>query len=229
MGTNNSKYSNMNFKYPLFHIQTIMQLIDFFKPDNYNLHKFVATIKKPKIIKAIQEPFYFTLIHYLVFSTIWLDFQEVQQLWYALSWLKIIKNNKLCDTVVLAIKNKDKRNKLFTRLQSNSYIDSTSTTLKRSNTISYIKNNDDYYDYDDENEYNERRHSVSRGSNEFSLLFDELNNNIRLFSRTFYFGDITAIELLDKIKDKKDSLDVHKDFDKSYDFLHIEIKKYFQT
>lgn len=230
MGNLNSK--NEDTKYPSNRIETILSITDYFKPGTYDLHKFVNVIKKPKIIKAIQEPFYFTLIHYLVFSSIWLEFSEVQQLWYAISWLKIIKDDKLCSTVVLGIKSKNNK-PIFSRLKSNTYSNAPAT-LKRKSSISSIRFIEMDSSYSENNigvddDEKSRRYSVNTDSHEFSVMFDLFADSLTSFDSIVYLGSLTALELLEKINSKITHLDVHKDFIKSYTFLKTEMEKYFRN
>jgi len=227
MGNLNSKNDT---KYPINRIETMLSLTDYFKPGSYDLHKFVNVIKKPKIIKNIQEPFYFTLIHYLVFSSIWLEFSQVQQLWYALSWLKIIKNDKLCSTVVLGIKSKTSK-PIFSRLKSNTY-SNTPAKLKRKSSMSSIR----FLEIDSSetdntilDEENSRRYSINTDSNEYSVMFDLFADSLTTFDSIVYLGEMSALELLEKLNSKITHLDVHKDFIKSYKFLKDEMEKYFRN
>jgi hypothetical protein len=203
----------------------MLSLTDYFKPGTYDLHKFVNVIKKPKIIKNIQEPFYFTLIHYLVFASIWLEFSQVQQLWYALSWLKIIKNDKLCSTVVLGIKSKTNK-PIFSRLKSNTY-SNTPAKLKRKSSMSSIRFLEIDSSETDNNivdETNSRRYSIDTDSNEYSVMFDLFADSLTSFDSIVYLGEMTALELLEKLNSKITHLDVHKDFIKSYKFLKDEME-----
>jgi hypothetical protein len=231
MGNLNSK--NDDTKYPSNRIEMILSLTDYFKPGTYDLHKFVSSIKKPKIIKVIQEPFYFTLIHYLVFASIWLEFSEIQQLWYAISWLKIIKDEKLCTTVVLGIKSKNNK-PIFSRLKSNTY-SNTPATLKRKSSISsirFVEMDSSYSENNiggDGNEESSRRYSINTDSHEFSVMFDLFADSLTSFDSIIYLGSLTALELLEKLNSKITHLDVHKDFIKSYKFLKDEMEKYFRN
>lgn len=229
MGNLNSK--NEDTKYPSNRIDTILSITDYFKPASYDLHKFVNVIKKPKIIKAIQEPFYFTLIHYLVFASIWLEFSEVQQLWYAISWLKIIKDEKLCSTVVLGIKSKNNK-PIFSRLKSNTYSNAPAT-LKRKSSMSSIRFIEMDSSYSENNigidHEQSRRYSVNTDSHEFLVMFDLFSDSLTSFDSIVYLGSLTALELLEKINSKITHLDVHKDFIKSYTFLKTEMEKYFRN
>lgn len=228
MGNINSKNETL---YPANKIETILSLTDYFKPSSYDLHKFVNIIKKPKIIKMIQEPFYFTLIHYLVFASIWLEFTQVQQLWYAISWLKLIKNEKLCSTVVLGVKSKNSK-PIFSRLKSNTYTN-TPATLKRKSTLSSIR----FIEIDSsetENNIGEdnsmlRRYSVNTDSSEFTVMFDDVAELLTSFDSIVYLGTLTALELLEKLNSKITHLEVHQDFLKSYKFLKNEMEKYFRN
>jgi hypothetical protein len=227
MGNLNSKNDT---RYPINRIETMLSLTDYFKPGSYDLHKFVNVIKKPKIIKNIQEPFYFTLIHYLVFASIWLEFSQVQQLWYALSWLKIIKNDKLCSTVVLGIKSKTNK-PIFSRLKSNTY-SNTPAKLKRKSSMSSIRFLEIDSSETDNNivdETNSRRYSIDTDSNEYSVMFDLFADSLTTFDSIVYLGEMTALELLEKLNSKITHLDVHKDFIKSYKFLKDEMEKYFRN
>jgi len=227
MGNLNSKNDT---KYPINRIEIMLSLTDYFKPGTYDLHKFVNVIKKPKIIKNIQEPFYFTLIHYLVFASIWLEFSQVQQLWYALSWLKIIKNDKLCSTVVLGIKSKTNK-PIFSRLKSNTY-SNTPAKLKRKSSMSSIRFLEIDSSETDNNivdETNSRRYSIDTDSNEYSVMFDLFADSLTTFDSIVYLGEMTALELLEKLNSKITHLDVHKDFIKSYKFLKDEMEKYFRN
>lgn len=230
MGNLNSK--NEDTKYPISRIETIISITDYFKPCTYDLHKFVNVIKKPKIIRAIQEPFYFTLIHYLVFATIWLDFSEVQQLWYAISWLKIIKDEKLCASVVLGIKSINNK-PIFSRLKSNTYSIAPATLKRKSSmtSIRFIEVDSSCSDNNIGGEDDEklRRYSVNTDSHEFSVMFDLFSDSLTSFDSIIYLGSLTALELLEKINSKITHLHVHKDFIKSYTFLNNEMKKYFRN
>jgi hypothetical protein len=205
-------------------------ITDYFKPASYDLHKFVNVIKKPKIIKAIQEPFYFTLIHYLVFASIWLEFSEVQQLWYAISWLKIIKDKKLCSTVVLGIKSKNNK-PIFSRLKSNTYSNAPATLKRKSSmsSIRFIEMDSSYSENNIGEEEQSRRYSVNTDSHEFLVMFDLFSDSLTSFDSIVYLGSLTALELLEKINSKITHLDVHKDFIKSYTFLKTEMEKYFRN
>jgi hypothetical protein len=227
MGNLNSKNDT---KYPINRIETMLSLTDYFKPGTYDLHKFVNVIKKPKIIKNIQEPFYFTLIHYLVFASIWLEFSQVQQLWYALSWLKIIKNDNLCSTVVLGIKSKTNK-PIFSRLKSNTY-SNTPAKLKRKSSMSsirFLEIDSSETDNTISDEENSRRYSIDTDSNEYSVMFDLFADSLTTFDSIVYLGEMTALELLEKLNSKITHLDVHKDFIKSYKFLKDEMEKYFRN
>ena len=225
MGVHSSK---LELEFPLEQVETILDIVQYFKPNHYDLHKFIQLLKKPKTIKFIQKPFYFTLLHYLVFATIWLDFEQIQQMWYAISWLKLIKNELLCSSVVVGIKSKRKKKPLFSRLRTNSYISSSSNTLKRTKTLSSIRNVN-LYDEDLEiSEDIDSRYSVSTSHNEICVLFDSVNE-LNCFGSVHYFGNITALELLEKINQKAERLDVNKEFKKSYSFLKSELEKYFQS
>jgi hypothetical protein len=229
MGNLNSK--NEDTKYPINRIETIISITDYFKPSTYDLHKFVNVIKKPKIVRTIQEPFYFTLIHYLVFSTIWLDFSEVQQLWYAISWLKIIKDEKLCGSVVLGIKSINNK-PIFSRLKSNTYSIAPATLKRKSSmsSIRFIEMDSSYSDNNiGEDDEKSRRYSVNTDSHEFSVMFDLFSDSLTSFDSIIYLGSLTALELLEKINSKITRLDVHKDFIKCYSFLKTEMEKYFKN
>jgi hypothetical protein len=230
MGNLNSK--NDDTKYPGNRIEMILSLTDYFKPSTYDLHKFVSLIKKPKIIKVIQEPFYFTLIHYLVFASIWLEFSEIQQLWHAISWLKIIKDDELCSTVVLGIKSKNNK-PIFSRLKSNTYSNAPATLKRKSSmsSIRFIEMDSSYYDNNigQEDNENSRRYSINTDSHEFSVMFDLFADSLTSFDSIIYLGSLTALELLEKLNSKITHLDVHKDFIKSYKFLKDEMEKYFRS
>jgi len=118
----------------------ILELTEYFKNDSYNLHKFVNAIKKPKVIKYLQEDFYYTLIHYIVISSLWLDYEKIQQLWYSISWLKIIKDNYTHPTLTLVLKQKDKK-PLLTRLKTSSSNSSVfiKPKLRRSSTMHLLE------------------------------------------------------------------------------------------
>jgi len=227
MGAQSSKLEELEF--PKEQVEVMLDIIQYFKPNNYDLHRFIQLLKKPKTIKFIQKPFYFTLLHYLVLSSIWLDFEQVQQMWYAISWLKLIKNEVMCSSVVVGIKSKRKKKPLFSRLRTNSYIaSSASNTLKRTKTLSSIRNLN-LYDEDLEiAEDIDSRYSISTSHSEICVLFDSINE-LHSFGSVHYFGNVTAIELLEKINDKAERLDVNKEFKKSYSFLKTEIEKYFQS
>lgn len=218
MGTSLSKYSS-DYKYPLYQIEYIMELIEFFKPNNYNLHKFVNLLKKPKTIKIIQEPFYFTLIHYLIFASIWLEYDKVQQLWYALSWLRIIRDDEMCGTICIAIKKKNIK-PLLNRFKTTGNLNVGGAKLKRTNSISMMKN----IDYDD---ITQIKHSVNNENNEYYINFEDLIDDITSFNSVIYVGQLTALELLERIHEKMDRIDVHRDFTKSYTFLKDQLEKYF--
>jgi DNA-binding MltR family transcriptional regulator len=218
MGTSLSKYS-LDYKHPLYQIKYIIELIEFFKPNNYNLHKFVNLLKKPKTVKIIQEPFYFTLIHYLIFSSIWLEYDKIQQLWYALSWLRIIRDDDTCGSVCIAIKRKNTK-PLLNRLKTTGNLNVGGARLKRTNSISMIKN----IDYKD---ITQGRYSINNENNEYYINFENIIDDITSFNFIIYVGQLTALELLEKIYEKMDRINVHRDFIKSYAFLKDQLEKYF--
>lgn len=202
-------------------ISKITELTEYFKQDSYNLHKFVGLIKKPKIIKLLQEEFYFTLIHYIVFSSMWLEYDKVQQLWYSISWLKIIKNSKTHSSLVLSIKQKEKK-PLLKRLTSsiNTGV-SIKPKLRRSSTLHLLDVDDSYYNDDQENEMNIK-------NSEIQILFDKCGSDLINSTCLLILGEMTAIEILQFIKERP-WIDYHIDFDKSYIFLLNEINSYFNT
>jgi len=201
-------------------ISKITELTEYFKQDTYNLHKFVGLIKKPKTIKLLQEEFYFTLIHYIVFSSMWLEYDKVQQLWYSISWLKIIKNSKTHSSLVLSIKQKEKK-PLLKRLTSsiNTGGVSIKPKLRRSSTLHLL-------DVVDNNEDQENEMNIK--NSEIQILFDKSGSDLINSSCLLILGEMTAIEILKFIKERP-WIDYHIDFDKSYIFLLNEINSYFNT
>jgi hypothetical protein len=79
---------------------------------------------------------------------------------------------------------------------------------------------------DDENS---RRYSIDTDSNEYSVMFDLFADSLTTFDSIVYLGEMTALELLEKLNSKITHLDVHKDFIKSYKFLKDEMEKYFRN
>lgn len=199
-------------------ISKITEITDYFKQDSYNLHKFVGIIKKPKTIKLLQEDFYFTLIHYIVISSMWLEYDKVQQLWHSISWLKIIKNVKTHQSLVLAIKQKE-RKPLLKRLTSsiNTGV-SIKPKLRRSSTINLFEI-DEIYDEEKETDIK---------NSEIQILFDKCGSDLINATYLLILGELTALEILKMLKERP-WIDYHIDFDKSYTFLLNEINSYFNT
>ena len=207
----------MDISFTKDRVSKISEIIEYFKTDSYNLHKFVALIKKPKTIKLLQEDFYFTLIHYIVLASMWLEYDKVQQLWHSISWLKIIKNNKTHSTLILAIKEKE-RKPILKRLTSsvNSGM-SIKPKLRRSSTINLLKIEDeDTHDSED----------LEIKNTELQILFNQTSSQMVEYSAILMLGGLTAIDIL-KLLNERPWIDYHVDFDKSYVFLYSEIKSYF--
>lgn len=205
----------MDISFPKDRVSKITEITEYFKTDSYNLHKFVAIIKKPKTIKLLQEDFYFTLIHYIVLASMWLEYDKIQQLWHSVSWLKIIKNNKTHSSLVLGIKQKEKK-PILKRLTSsiNSGV-SIKPKLRRSSTLNLLKlDEDDMYDTSEINE------------SEIQILFNQSSSQLIDYSSILILGGLTAIDILKLLKERP-WIDYHIDFDKSYIFLYNEINSYF--
>jgi len=205
----------MDISLPKDRVSKIIEITEYFKTDAYNLHKFVALIKKPKTIQLLLEDFYFTLIHYIVLASMWLEYDKIQQLWYSISWLKIIKNNKTHSSLVLAIKQKEKK-PILKRLTSsiNSGV-SIKPKLRRSSTFNLLNlEEDDMYDTSEIND------------SEIQILFNQSSSQLIDYSSILILGGLTAIDILKLLKERP-WIDYHIDFDKSYIFLYNEINSYF--
>jgi len=205
----------------------ILELTEYFKNDSYNLHKFVNAIKKPKVIKFLQEDFYYTLIHYIVISSLWLDYEKIQQLWYSISWLKIIKDNYTHPTLTLVLKQKEKK-PLLTRLKTSSSNSSVfiKPKLRRSSTMHLLESineiEDDEYNTEDKN-----TNPDIFSNAEISVLFDQTPQQLTDYSYILLLGNLKALDVL-KILQQNQWIDYHVDFDKSCQFLLNEIKMYFR-
>jgi len=208
-------------------ISKILELTEYFKNDSYNLHKFVNAIKKPKVIKFLQEDFYYTLIHYIVISSLWLDYEKIQQLWYSISWLKIIKDNYTHPTLTLVLKQKEKK-PLLTRLKTSSSNSSVfiKPKLRRSSTMHLLESineiEDDEYNTEDKN-----TNPDIFSNAEISVLFDQTPQQLTDYSYILLLGNLKALDVL-KILQQNQWIDYHVDFDKSCQFLLNEIKMYFR-
>lgn len=208
-------------------ISKILELTEYFKNDSYNLHKFVNAIKKPKVIKFLQEDFYYTLIHYIVISSLWLDYEKIQQLWYSISWLKIIKDNYTHPTLTLVLKQKEKK-PLLTRLKTSSSNSSVfiKPKLRRSSTMHLLESINEIED--DEYNTDEKNTNPDIFSNaEISVLFDQTPQQLTDYSYILLLGNLKALDVL-KILQQNQWIDYHVDFDKSCQFLLNEIKMYFR-
>lgn len=225
MGNVSSEYfKNINTEYPENKIIQFYKLTHYFSDEHYDIRKFTSEIKKPSTIKFLQGTFYLSILHYLVFSSIWLSYFQIQQLFHAINWLKLIKQSKMDNSVILVLKrNKKKKKPIFSRIRSTSYLyDMDSVKLKRTSTMKNVKNMKNI-NIDDEEE---SIPDAIKGSYKFYVLFDEIPIRKFEIDSVYYYKSPTPYELLEEIYKKKDSIPVHEDFERSYSFLLKELISY---